>query len=118
MTFITHSERVVRLRGRRGLLEVKVNQYWGTVCDDYFGWSDAHVFCHYLGFARANRIYTRGRAGQGRGPIMFDNMHCRGNEPSPFHCRHNGFQQHNCRHSEDVGISCVGYDEVQLVPVH
>ena len=42
--------------------------------------------------------------GPGTGPILLDDVHCRGNETLLFQCHHNGVGNHNCEHSEDAGV--------------
>jgi len=44
--------------------------------------------------------------GAGTGPILLDNVNCRGNETSLEDCEHSQWGQHNCDHSEDVSIVC------------
>ena len=46
--------------------------------------------------------------GQGTGSIVLDNLGCTGSENSLFECSHNGLNTHNCAHSEDVGVTCAG----------
>ena len=89
-----------------GRLEVYVEGRWGTVCDDYFDINDAKVACRQLGYRRARRVYPRARYGQGRLPILMDDVHCTGYEAQLSHCRSNPIGEHNCRHSEDVSILC------------
>ena len=42
-----------------GTIQIFYNGTWGTVCDDYWGFSEAEVACHMLGFADAIRAYSR-----------------------------------------------------------
>ena len=39
-----------------GHLEIYNSGQWGTVCDDFFGMTDADVVCKYLGYSRADRV--------------------------------------------------------------
>ncbi len=42
-----------------GTVEIFYNNTWGVVCDDYWGYSEAVVVCHMLGFTGAIRAYSR-----------------------------------------------------------
>ena len=42
-----------------GTIEIFYNGSWGTVCDDYWGFSEAEVACHMLGFSDAVQAYSR-----------------------------------------------------------
>ena len=43
-----------------GRLEIYVNNTWGTVCDDDFGYVEARIACHQLGFAGHSGYYKVG----------------------------------------------------------
>lgn len=45
--------------------------------------------------------------GQGTGPILLDNVQCRGSENMLVDCPANPVGQHNCIHLEDAGVRCL-----------
>ena len=57
-----------------------------------------HAYIYYAGARVAHPFHG------GTGPILLDNVNCRGNESSLFQCSYTG--NHNCRHIEDVAIQC------------
>ena len=102
----------VRLAGsaqsNQGRVEVKYNGQWGTICDDYWGISEAHVICRMLNHSGAEFAPREAAFGPGRSsyPIWLDTVKCRGDEPTIAACRHDGWRQHDCRHSEDASVVC------------
>ncbi|XP_078695030.1 scavenger receptor cysteine-rich domain-containing protein DMBT1-like [Branchiostoma floridae x Branchiostoma belcheri] len=101
----------VRLRGGDGYsygrVEVYYNGQWGTVCHDGFGWNEANVVCHELGFDQVDTYHHSAYYGQGSGPIWMDDLNCYGSESSLQYCPHRGWGNHNCNHGDDVSVSCI-----------
>ena len=117
-----------------GRVEVCNNNRWGTVCDDAWNSLDARVVCLHLGYSiDGTHLYslaidmlihqrtllshheslplgaTAQRSafyGQGTGPILLDQVRCKGNESSIFNCPQNAIGQHDCFHFEDAGVTC------------
>lgn len=98
--------RLVNGNSTAGRLEVFLNGEWGTVCDDLFSNSDAHVACIQLGFKSSTGVATGATFGEGAGPIHMDDVQCVGNEVNLVQCPHVTSQYGNCGHSEDVGLYC------------
>ena len=90
---------------------------WGTVCDDYWTTRDANVACRQLGYTHAQSgayALLNSHFGPGTGPILLDDMQCKGNEPNLLACPTASGQlardvvgMHNCKTSETVGIRCL-----------
>ncbi|KAK3087601.1 hypothetical protein FSP39_008130 [Pinctada imbricata] len=99
-----------------GRVEVFYNNTWGTICDDYFDYREAQVICSMLGLSPVGaKAKVHGFFGQGRGPILLDNLNCHGNETSIAQCGNRGWGVSNCRHSEDAGVICGG--RIQTSPI-
>ncbi len=95
-----------------GRIEVRrLNEQWGTVCDNNFTDSDAAVICSMLGYP-SGRAKTNAHFGPGAGRIWMDNLKCTGNESSIFDCDYSGWGLNNCTHSKDAGVECSGKDSI------
>jgi len=92
-----------------GRVEICYNNVYGTVCDDFWDIFEARVVCRQLGFNASDPLPLRGAFfGSGSGPILLDNVVCRGTEPSLLQCNTNPVGENNCDHSEDAGVRCEG----------
>ena len=108
---ICHSVTNVRLVGSgyryKGRVEIYHPTYgWGTVCDDSWGLRDANVVCRQLGYNGARGAPQGARYGQGRGPILLDDVGCNGSEAYLWSCPSSGWASHNCDHREDASAEC------------
>eukprot|EP00063_Salmo_salar_P078842 XP_014053677.1 PREDICTED: scavenger receptor cysteine-rich domain-containing group B protein-like [Salmo salar] len=104
----THSQvRLVNGRDRcEGRVEVWHNGTWGTVCDDDWDMVDANVVCRQLVCGLAVAVGSISEYGQGLGPILLDNVDCKGGETDLGQCGSLGWGIHNCYHYEDVSVTC------------
>ncbi|KAK6180370.1 hypothetical protein SNE40_012539 [Patella caerulea] len=73
-----------------GRVEISVGGVWGTVCDTYWSYSDASVFCRQQGF-NDGVAQSGAKYGQGTGPIWLSHMQCTGSESAIHQCPHRGF---------------------------
>ena len=98
----------VRLVGgaapNEGRVEWNVNGIWGSVCDDLWDLKDATVVCRELGFVSAREAVMLAGFGQSGGPILADDVRCRGTEESFSNCTKK--TSNDCGHSEDAGVIC------------
>lgn len=88
-------------------MELYLGQRWGTVCDDAWDLRAANVLCLQLGCGQALGAPGEAHFGQGRGPILLDNVKCRGDESTLLLCSHIRWDAHNCDHSEDASVLCL-----------
>ncbi|XP_030620921.1 lysyl oxidase homolog 3A [Chanos chanos] len=89
-----------------GRIEVFYNGEWGTICDDDFTLSNAHVLCRHLGFVEATGWSHSAKYGAGTGKIWLDNVMCGGSESSIEKCVSRGWGNSDCTHDEDAGVVC------------
>ena len=113
LNFVDGNLRLVDGReSNEGRLEIFHDREWGTICDDYWDRSEADLSCRLLGYAGAAEDWGEYRTayfGPGTGPIVLDNLACRGDESGLLQCpRHNelAIREHNCTHREDVSLRC------------
>ena len=91
-----------------GRVELCVDNVWGTVCDDFWGQTDATVVCRQLGYSIfGSQALSNAPFGAGTGDIQLDDVSCTGAEDRLIDCGNNGIGMHNCQHFEDAGVRCV-----------
>ncbi|XP_019854372.1 PREDICTED: scavenger receptor cysteine-rich domain superfamily protein-like [Amphimedon queenslandica] len=102
-----------------GRVEVCVNGVWGSVCDQGFDVTDAHVVCQQLGHPELEPfVLNNSTFGPGQYPIVYSNFACGGYENSLSDCTKQTYPNTACSQSNVAGVLC-GYDctdgDVRLV---
>ncbi|XP_072895200.1 scavenger receptor cysteine-rich type 1 protein M130-like [Hemitrygon akajei] len=98
-----------------GRVEVYYNGSWGTVCDDAWDLTDAHVVCKEMNCGFAVNATVSSWFGQGVGPIWMDNLNCSTNTSALWKCPSRPWGDNNCIHKEDAGVICSEHREIRLV---
>ncbi len=60
------------------------------------------------------RALLEGYYGPGDGPILLDQVECRGHEVDIAECEHPPWYEHDCSHSEDAAVECGEFRAVCL----
>ncbi|XP_067834494.1 deleted in malignant brain tumors 1 protein-like [Heptranchias perlo] len=97
-----------------GRVEVYRDSVWGTVCDDGWDLNAASVVCRLLNCGAAVSVPNAAAYGGGTGPILLDNVRCKGTEPALDQCPASPWGVNNCTHGQDAGVTCYGPFPVRL----
>ena len=101
MQAVSGDRRLSTTPKKYSVLEVQGFPYWVTYCYNQLHYEEFSLF--------VDPLPLRGAFfGSGSGPILLDNVVCRGTEPSLLQCNTNPVSENNCDHSEDAGVRCEG----------
>ena len=114
---------------QEGRVEVCVNQVWGSVCDDGWDKTDAHIVCQQMGHPELGMydtctyknyncyapvsepvVFHDSYFGNGRYPIIYSNLKCGGWENNIRDCQKDTFLDITCPNQQVAGVLC-GYGE-------
>ncbi|XP_050402747.2 scavenger receptor cysteine-rich type 1 protein M160 isoform X1 [Patella vulgata] len=117
--FNTDTATEVKLTGgvsnSQGIVNIKINGQWGTICDSYFSRNDAKVVCKQLGYLDGT-AKSRSMYGNGTGLAYLRSPRCTGSESSIWNCPISGFNvtTRSClNHNYDARVACTGYVRLQ-----
>ncbi|XP_058138704.1 scavenger receptor cysteine-rich type 1 protein M130 isoform X2 [Dasypus novemcinctus] len=97
-----------------GRVEVKIQEEWGTVCNNDWDMDDVTVICRQLGCPTVITATGWTNFSEGSGTIWMDHVSCQGNEPALWDCKHEGWKKHNCTHQQDAGVTCSDGSNLEL----
>ena len=92
-----------------GVVQVCMNNAWGSVCNNRFGTNDAVVVCRQLGFPTTGAVAFRDTSvfSSTTGPVFLDHLDCQGTEPNVMECsKIIGLSE--CDSPEIAGVQCIG----------
>ena len=90
-----------------GRLEIQISGVWGTVCDDFWEYTDADIACRQLGFSKALLAQSR-LTRHNALPILLYNLNCSGSESFIWDCPTIEYGVvDKCYHDEDVNLVCL-----------
>jgi deleted-in-malignant-brain-tumors protein 1 len=84
---------------------------WGSICDDGWDQTDAHIVCTQLGQPDLAPVAFYGsHFGDGTFPIVYSNMACVGSETTLASCSKSSYLQFSCPRTKVAGVLC-GYGQ-------
>nr|XP_045609884.1 uncharacterized protein LOC123765380 [Procambarus clarkii] len=99
--------------GHQGNIQVKVDDEWGYVCDDGFGFEEADLVCRSLGYSSAQAFTRNNHFGKSDSKwrrsspkFWLDKLACTGSETSLLDCPSSGLGVHDCGPTEIAGVTC------------
>ncbi|XP_078063330.1 scavenger receptor cysteine-rich domain-containing protein DMBT1-like, partial [Mustelus asterias] len=98
-----------------GRVEIYYNGTWGSVCDDSWDLTDAHVVCKQLSCGTALDAALPASSGPSVDSVWLDEVNCSGDELFLWNCPSASRGNHDCNQKEDVNIMCSEYKELRLV---
>ena len=114
-----------------GRIEICYNGVWGTVCDQGWDKTDAHVICTQLGHSERGKVminlilivfvltepvsYSNSSFGAGYYPIVYSNFACGGWETDLADCGRQVYPQSNCSRDHVAGVLCGYGRDIKLI---
>ena len=111
---------------QEGRVEVCIDSVWGSVCDERWDKTDAHVVCRQMGHPELGITYhiyyyclrtvlfsepivfTGSYFGDGKYPIVYSNLKCGGWENDITDCGKDNYLDFSCSRNNVAGLLC-GY---------
>ena len=85
---------------------------WGSLLGHYIDIRVGHVICRQLGYSGAQQVFTRVMFGQLRGPVLIEQINCKGNESLISQCTIRAINEgirgwYNFNRRNRAGVVCV-----------
>ncbi|XP_072922915.1 scavenger receptor cysteine-rich domain-containing protein DMBT1-like [Hemitrygon akajei] len=101
-----------------GRLEVYYKGIWGTVFGNNWDLQDATVVCRELGCGKAVDAPRGAHFGESYGPIVVQDVQCKGNEATLQQCKSYPWGYYMLGHSNDAGVICSDHRVPRLMSGH
>uniref|UniRef100_A0A1X7TKI1 SRCR domain-containing protein n=1 Tax=Amphimedon queenslandica TaxID=400682 RepID=A0A1X7TKI1_AMPQE len=79
-----------------GRVEICIESYWTSLCDQNWDLKDAQVACRELGYSPYGAMPTYGCYTEGQLSFGITSINCTGSENALLNCSHNNIERSNC----------------------